>query len=344
MLVDILFLQYRSLSSIPLLLWIPLEHLLTLMDPPLDLHAPSRSTISCCGQYHRPSSNCQTRVNALFCQMVDYYCTTITWSFPSYIFHMLIADLIICSLLLQNFAPRFSHRLTAGFLLLFQVELYFYHHAVIPSFCLLFLSWNTPYAILKVIISSLLTFTNQRCHYQRIYGLWQQYLHNQYHQLTSLRCCYPTSWVILYAVIIFYNGLTHPGQFVHDAIHTTYHRTLDLGQLLDLSPSIYWHVNRFKFDATCSQILASFCWWWPPLCVLRLPLWWYFPSSELFRKLKKHNISGGALPWRRWSLLWFCFQTLWVGPIIWLYPLGGAVQLDCFGIPYQSHSLNILWI
>ena len=33
---------------------------------------------------------------------------------------------------------------------------------------------------------------------------------------------------------------------------------MSLDQFLDLSPSIYWKINWFKFDATCSQILATF--------------------------------------------------------------------------------------
>ena len=33
---------------------------------------------------------------------------------------------------------------------------------------------------------------------------------------------------------------------------------MDIDQILDFSYSVYWQINRFKFDATCSQISAIF--------------------------------------------------------------------------------------
>ena len=55
-----------------------------------------------------------------------------------------------------------------------------------------------------------------------------------------------------------YNGLTWPRYFIPDALCTTYHHTLTLYRLLDLSPYVYWQINWFKFDATCFQILDFF--------------------------------------------------------------------------------------
>ena len=97
--------------------------------------------------------------------MVDDYCTTIPDSFPSALFHMLLAALILSSLLLHIFALRFAHVLTSGYLLIFKVALYLYRHADITSLYLFFLSWYTLDAILKVITSSPLSFTNQRRRY-----------------------------------------------------------------------------------------------------------------------------------------------------------------------------------
>ena len=63
---------------------------------------------------------------------------------------------------------------------------------------------------------------------------------------------------MLDSVMTRYNGLTNPGSFVLYDIHTIYHHTLALDQLLDLSPSGYWKIIWFKFDDTCSQILEIF--------------------------------------------------------------------------------------
>ena len=84
---------------------------------------------------------------------------------------MLIYALILSSLLLHKFVLRVSHGINFGSLLLFQVALYIYRHAFIVSFSLLFLSWETIYAIIKVITSSPLSLTNQRRHYHFIYGI-----------------------------------------------------------------------------------------------------------------------------------------------------------------------------
>ena len=181
-------------------------------------------------------------MNAFLCQIIDDYCILIPKSFPLAIFHMLSAALILFSLLLHKFLIRFAHGITFGFLLLFQFPLYIYRHADISSFYLLFLSWYNFDAIFKVISSLPLLLTNQRHHYQNFYDNWWPSICNHWHQWTSPLRHYPDSWAIIYTSMTFYNGLTHPVSFFLDALCTNYHRTLSLDKLLDLSPSVYWHL------------------------------------------------------------------------------------------------------
>ena len=171
---------------------------------------------------------------------------------------MLLNALILIILLLHTFRLRFYHGITSESLLLFQFSLYLYRHSVITSLYLLFIFRYNLDTIIKVINSSPLPFTNQKCLYQRLYSLWRQSLRNQYHQWTSPLHWYASSWIILSELMYCYNGLTYPGYLFLDDICTTYNHTLDLDQILDLSPSFYWHINWIKFDATCSQILSIF--------------------------------------------------------------------------------------
>ena len=99
------------------------------------------------------------------------------------IFHMLLTDLVLGSLLLYTFSLRFSRGLTSEYLLLFQVSLYIYRHCHY-QFLYIFLSWYTLDSIIKVITSSPLPLTNNRHHYQFFYGLWHRSPHNQCHQWT----------------------------------------------------------------------------------------------------------------------------------------------------------------
>ena len=152
------------------------------------------------------------------------------------IFHhnMLLIFLILNSLLPHKFKIRFAHGLTSGSHLLFQFALYIYHHAVISGFYLFLLSWYNLDSILKVINFSQSPFINQMRCYQRLYGLLRRSPNNQCHQLNSPLFRYPTSWVILYAVMDFYNYLNPPGFFVLNYLLTTYHCNLSLDKLLDL--------------------------------------------------------------------------------------------------------------
>ena len=118
------------------------------------MHVPPRSTIACCEQYHRPTSTYPIHLNAFLCQMVDYYCNTISEYFPSSLFHMILDALILSILLLHKFTLRIAHGLTSGSLLLFKVALYIYRQDVIISFDLSFLSWYNLDAIFKVSNSS----------------------------------------------------------------------------------------------------------------------------------------------------------------------------------------------
>ena len=85
-----------------------------------------------------------------------------------------------------------------------------------------------------------------------------------------------------------------------------------------------------------------FFWWWTPFWVIILLWWWYLSSPKCLSKWNKRNISGVAFPWRRWYILWFYVQPLLSGPLLWLRPLGGSVQLVWFLITYKSHSLHRL--
>ena len=105
-----------------------------------------------------------------------------------------------------------------------------------------------------------------------------------------------------------YNCLTFPVFLVLNAICTTYRYTSALDNILDFPPPVYWNNNRFKFDATCSQILAIFSDDDPLFLVIILLLLCYLPSSELLSKGNKHNISGLAFHWRRFSLFFFSRQ------------------------------------
>ena len=153
---------------------------------------------------------------------------------------MILSALILSSHLLHKFTVRFSHDINSGSILLFQITLYLYCHGFISGLYLLFLSWVTINAILKVITSSPLPLINQRRHYHNLYGFWSQSPRNQFHQWNSTLYCYPVSWVILSSVLTWYNGMTHPGSFIVDSLYITYHCTFDIDQLLDLSPSVYW--------------------------------------------------------------------------------------------------------
>ena len=114
----------------------------------------------------------------------------------------------------------------------------------------------------------------------------------------------------------WYNNLTHPEPFFLDVIYTAFHRTLALDQIVNFSPSIYWHIGVFKFDATCSTNFVNYIWWWPPLSVLRLTSWWYLSSSVIYSQWEKHNISVVSFPHRIWSLFYSISS-----PLSWAYSL-----------------------
>ena len=79
-------------------------------------------------------------MNAFLWQMVDDSYNTIPDYFPSAISHMLPSNLILRSLLINKFVRSFPYRLTYESLLLFQVALHLYRHAVITILYSLFLS------------------------------------------------------------------------------------------------------------------------------------------------------------------------------------------------------------
>ena len=163
---------------------------------------------------------------------------------------MIVTALILISLLLDTFALRFDYGLTFGSLLLFQVALYLYRHAVIGSFYLFFLSWGTIYAMPKIIASTTLPLTNHRHWCQHIYGLWCWYKHNQFHQRNLQLYRYPDSWVTLSSVMTCYNIITHPGSFV-----------LGVKVRCHLLPNF-----------------GNCFWWWTPFWFIRFLWWWSFPS------------------------------------------------------------------
>ena len=141
----------------------------------------------------------------------------------------------------------------------------------------------------------------------------------------------------------WYDNLTHPGTFVLDAICATYLRTLDPDQILDLSPSVYWKINWFKFDATCSQISALFADDEPlsefydlfddDICPLQSS-----PGNE-------RNITSAEEPPPGWE--YNLFDYVFIPSELDLFfdfPLGVSVQLAWFVIPYKTHSLHRLCI
>ena len=160
---------------------------------------------------------------------------------------MLLSDLIIRSFLIYKSAPIFEFylKLHSTFTVTLSLPVYTY------CFCL--------GTLLK--LSSMQLFLH-RYHWPirgistRVFMAFGTDIHAI--SATNVLCRYPNSWVIISAVITFYNGITHPGSFVADALLTTYHWTLYLRQLLDFPPSIYWHINWFKCDSTCSQNLVIF--------------------------------------------------------------------------------------
>ena len=117
------------------------------------------SNIDCCEQYPFPHSICQNQVNAFLCPMVYDYWTSIPDSVPLDHFHMILSALTRSSLLLHKFAPRFSHGLTFGSILIFQVALYIYRTSAITNFYLLCQYWYTLENIRKSSTSPLLLLT-----------------------------------------------------------------------------------------------------------------------------------------------------------------------------------------